>query len=254
MKLLRKIVIISFLLQTLTLLGNVSFEFVYADEPGTGFHAKPKAQAVLKQLGEEIGGEWLKNHNALIKIKVVSKKDKSRGACIAMTQEYDNKEKYKRNLINFDYSSIQRKIILGEKQSPREFDGVIEVNFAHKFSYGDHVHSDRLDFKEVMLHEITHLLGIASNAQTYLEFNGAHLRNNVNNFIKELFVYSINEIEGVPQSFSLDSLKEDLIFFKNSHIDIRDNISELLSLPKEIRDLKEDLFLEFKKEYVGREF
>jgi hypothetical protein len=61
-----KLIPVVLLFQNLNLFGVVEFEFLYADKPGSGFHIKPEAKRDLEEVGQMIGSQWLKHHDAKI--------------------------------------------------------------------------------------------------------------------------------------------------------------------------------------------
>ncbi|PWU04326.1 MAG: hypothetical protein C5B43_04810, partial [Verrucomicrobia bacterium] len=147
------------LLQSLTLFGDVKFNFIYADEPGTGFHIRPEAKSDLEKVGRLIGRKWLKHHNANIVIKVISEKDahKSYLANARCASYLDN------NKNGFHHSYLGKKIILGKNNNDKEFDGILNVNFHRSFGFGNKVKLHQFDFQAILIHEITHLLGFQSS-------------------------------------------------------------------------------------------
>lgn len=56
-------------------------------------------------------------------------------------------------------TEVQDKIITGVDPNGAEADGVITVNFANPWAYGDSVSADQYDFQAVMLHELLHAFG-----------------------------------------------------------------------------------------------
>lgn len=230
-------------LQTFTLLADVKFEFIYADEPGTGMHKKPKAKKALEKMGRQIGSKWLKRHKAHIKIKVTS--DKLQSSWLA--RAHDTKYLEEKQLTNFYSSFLNDKIVHG-KDNTSKYDGHIEINFKNNFSFDSRIrNSNQLDFQKVVLHEITHLLGIYSNSEYYIESHKKVMLNDIiKGLIKDIFIYGLTEISGASQKIDLVRLKNDINRAESLNIDLSSYILNQDSLPEEIKILKNYLLLELK--------
>ncbi len=202
------------LLQTLALLGDVKFDFTYADAPGKGFHARPQAKAALEEVAKKIGSRWLKLHNARIAIKVVSEENAK--ACsdslyISIGDEYRN---------GLLYSSVQEKILLGvkdvntdndfdnDKEIANEFDGTFYINFACPFSFNDDVSDNEFDFKGLVIHKITQLLGFwSSNLH-----NSKSEDEDLEQLVVALLQLGIEKLSGTTESkLEEESIKKQLL-------------------------------------------
>lgn len=229
-----------FLLLTLNLLGDIKFNFIYDDEPGTGFHTRPKAKADLEKVGQLIGSNWLKHHNANIVIKVLSEENDSQTyLASAISVSYLDRIKN-----GFHHSYLGKKILLGEQNEDKEFDAILKVNFRHSYGFGDKIKSHQFDFKAVLIHEITHLLGFASSSKCPAS-NEELLDDNLDDFINKLFIYGINATQRKVDSKVFHKLVKKLKFLKSTDIDINSYILEHAYSPLE--KLKMNLVLKFKR-------
>lgn len=215
-----KTVLIAFLVQTLNLVAEVTFDFNYSDAPGTGFNARPKAKEALEEVSVTIGKHWLKNHNANIKIKVTSE-DNLDLASDSFYVSLANTSK--KSLL---YSSQAK--IFGEKiqeLDPDSFDGHIHINFASPFSFDDNVNENEYDFKSLMMQKITQILGFGSLTL----FNDQFMQTIKEEFIKKLFIYGYNEVSNKPQDINLIEILNTLDFFNSQDIDVEKLIWENIS-------------------------
>lgn len=161
---------------SITLNGGVEFNFHYVDGPGKGFYdlKNYRAREVLEEAARDLGG-WL-DHDAVIELAVESYTNTQSGviasASSAMVQSLEN---------GFHRGVVAEKILNNVDQNGLDWDGVVRVNFAHSFAYGNNIGPKEIDFKGVMLHELTHVLGFVSGLKNikcdnnvYEGFRNAH--------------------------------------------------------------------------------
>lgn len=132
--------------------ADIKFEIVYTDKPGEGFHIRPVAQKSLEE-AVALVFSWL-DHDAVVRIEVESYVDHSERTLASCG--VPKLEKIPR----IYHTYLASKILLNEHENGREYDATIYVNFAHEhmFVYGDDI-ARKIDFKTVIIHELTHALG-----------------------------------------------------------------------------------------------
>lgn len=182
-----------FLLQTFSLFGDVTFEFIYEDKPETGFHSRPEAKAALEEVGRLIGSDWLKRHDANIVIKVSSVEEPEASYFAYYSELLGNKK----NINEFHRSNAEKKIILGQKNE-NKYDVSIVVNFGHPFSFGDEINPSQYDFKSILIHEITHALGFTSPFFICPVSDEARLA--ADDYLHYLLIFGKKQIEGEAES------------------------------------------------------
>lgn len=239
MKIIKSIIGI-LLLQTLSLFGDVKFDFVYVDEPGTGFHTRPEAKAALEEVGRLIGSNWLKRHNAKIIMTVISEENAGEPYLADVHPVEHLHDIYN----DFQRYALVSKIIFDEADYNMPFDAVVRVNFHHPYSFGDKINANQFDFKSTLIHEITHALGFHSSSFQCPE-NEELLGDHLNDFVKKLFIYGINSIEGKADGKTLRKLVKKLDLLESANGDIDAQILNKAHSPLEV--LQMGLVLEFKQ-------
>lgn len=246
MKIIQSIMVLV-LFKASCLFGEVRFEFVYADKAGTGFHLRPEAKKVLKEVGELIGGKWLKQHNAHIVVNVISKENLN-GEEVEYLAKVNPVEYKDGTENNFQHSFLGKKIILGQKNNGPKFDTHLTVNFEPKYSFVDVVNSDEYDFKSVIIHELTHSLGFKSkdtkSCPTTIEEAMAH---KVEEFMQKLFRFGINEIERKTQTITANELAKELTFYESMDIDVETMMWQRIKLNSSLNKYEVLLNLAFKE-------
>lgn len=219
MKIVHSIVML-ILFKISNIFGSVKFDFIYVDKPGKGFHARPEAKKVLEDVGHLIGGNWLKQHNARIIVKVLSKENINDEEITYLAKV--NPVEYKTNPgKKFQHTYVAKKIILNQKNNDKQFDTHLTVNFKPKYSFKDVVQPDEYDFKSVIIHELTHSLGFRSKyTQDCPDTLEEAMEDEIEAFLQKLFQFGINEIEEKSQIISANQLKNELSFYQTINIDI----------------------------------
>ena len=139
-------------------LGDVRFEIAYVDEAGEGFHVRPDAKRSVEE-SLRLVGSWL-DHNEVLRVKVSSVED-GEAPYFAFAKSWHDKDA---KVPGIYHTLVGRKLLLKEKDCDWYYDAEITVNFAAEdiYAYGDDVKSGEVDFKAIIIHEITHALGFAS--------------------------------------------------------------------------------------------
>jgi len=190
--------------------ADVTFDFVYADPPGTGFHIRPEAKQALEEAGAELGS-WL-DHDAILRIHVVS--DSFADSNDNLAAAYSPIEGVTRG---FYHTAVANKIIHGHTKTKRSYDGLLSVNFQKgrdkeaKFAYGDAIPEDKFDFKTIIFHELTHMLGFLSNIQLDCDANEVE-KDSIKEFSEKLLLHGLNKIAGKPiaDKYSQQALIDEL--------------------------------------------
>lgn len=232
------------LFQSITLFSDVKFNLTYADEPETGFHIRPEAQAALEEVTQLIGSNWLKHHEATINLKVISQEESIINTLATMRNSYTNIDEIK-------YTNILKKIIFNQNNEREKFDSTIEVNFhfSKNYNFNNTITPDQLNFKLILIHEITHGLGISSHVGCSAEIIKPIAEDIFDDFIEQLWLYGINEIQGNPQDINQNkNLIEKLnpISLTNDYLD--QYILKEAHSPIDI--IKANLLLEFKQAII----
>lgn len=229
--------------KTLNLSGDVTFSFIYADQPGTGFHKRPEAQTSLKEVGQLIGSHWLKHHDAHIVVKVVSQEDliDNKNHFLANIKPFDIKNKNDINL-NYHHTYLAKKIILEENYNTK-FDMHLNINFNNNYNFNNTAISyNEYDFKTILIHEFTHALGFLSlflskkleGKFACPKHPKAILEEKIEHFIQKLFQFGMNDIEGKCQNIDANNLQKELNFYESLNVDIDRIIEERVDSSSEI--------------------
>lgn len=154
------------ILITTNAFSEVTFEVTYTDEdepgtgePGTGFHVRPEARQAVEEAFALVGS-WL-DHDTVGKIEVTSVMLPECTEALACAISNDRKETV---IPGIHHTHLARKILFNENDNEWEFDAKIMVIFNDEdlFAYGDEVQSNQVDFKAIIVHELTHALGFTS--------------------------------------------------------------------------------------------
>ena len=224
------------LLQTIHLFADVKFNFTYADRPGQGFHVRPEAKAALEEIAHTIGTNWLKHHHSNIFIQVISKENKC-DACD--NTSYINHLNNQSSSVH--HSSIQQKILKSQTFQDKIFDDILFVDFSCSYSFNDVVNENQCDFKALMLHKMTQLLGFSSSIPN----NPISLKKSINNFIKKVFYYCFNN----SSDSKLDELIQDMNFFQSINFNFDEYIFQQASSSFEI--LQAEFIVAFKNDIIN---
>lgn len=159
------------LTSSISVFADVSFEIIYTDEPGDGFHIRPEARKSLEE-AVALVFSWL-DHDAFVKIKVESFIDPDE-THLAEAKANNVKEAIVPDIY---HAHLARKILFNECENDLGYYARIRVNFydEDKYAYGDRLMSNQQDFKSLIMHELTHNLGFTSWINDDVDFESACL-------------------------------------------------------------------------------
>lgn len=134
--------------------AQVSFQFDYSDS--TAALWSPESRAALTAAANNVS-TYLTGYTKAVTITMkVTGSQANNGSLAGAGSRYLNPA------VGFSNLGVIGNEIISGTNSGLGYDGTIDANFFHNWSYTDTVSSSQYDFVSVMMHEIAHAMGFAS--------------------------------------------------------------------------------------------